>query len=471
VLSVSSVAKNKKLLLLDDTIAAISTPPGRGGIGVVRLSGPQSAEILSNLAPRVDLNAVQRAQHVELQKIESNEFLDEAVVIYFKAPRSYTGQDVVEISCHGSPFVLSSLLRSCFKLGARAATPGEFTLRAFVNGRIDLTQAEAVRDLIDAQTEYQARLASRQLRGELSRYLQPVKDDLLDIIVHLESAVEFVEENLDIESIKSLGARIALLVERLDRLAKSYGLGRIVHDGLRLAIVGRPNVGKSSFFNALLQQDRAIVTDIPGTTRDSLAEMASIGGIPVRLVDTAGIRQANDIVEQLGIERSYAAMADADLILHVVDGSTPLTEEDLRLLADCQSSPVPFVIIANKIDLGLHPEISELAAKLGRENLFTVSARTYEGIETLQTGLVSRYLGNRTDARDDTLILDARHFSLVNESIQELNSGLERLREGFSEEVALYHIHRALKLLGEITGETTIEDVLGRIFSTFCIGK
>jgi tRNA modification GTPase len=459
------------LLFLDDTIAAISTPAGRGGIGVVRLSGSRAGEILQKLAPSADLKAVQRAQLVQLQNIESSEFLDEAVAVFFKAPKSYTGQDVVEISCHGSPFILSNLLRMCFKLGARAATPGEFTLRAFVGGRIDLTQAEAVRDLIDAQTEYQAKLASRQLKGELSRYLQPVKEELLDIIVHLESAVEFVEENLDTESIDALGERIARLVERLGRLAKSYGVGRIVRDGLKLAIVGRPNVGKSSIFNVLLQQDRAIVTDIPGTTRDSLTETASIGGIPIRLVDTAGIRQAGDLVERLGIERSYQAMADADLVLHIVDSSAGLNDEDLRLLDDCQSNPAPFVVVLNKIDLGIKVDRAELAARLGEERLFAVSAKTYEGIEGLQAGLVSRFLDRGSDARDDTLILDARHFSLVEESVQELNNSLGRLREGFSEEVALYHLHNTLKLLGEITGETTIEDVLGRIFATFCIGK
>jgi tRNA modification GTPase len=459
------------LLFFDDTIAAISTPAGRGGIGVVRLSGSLATEILLKLSPDFDLSSVQRSQLVQLYNSESGEFLDEAVAVFFKAPKSYTGQDVVEISCHGSPFILSRLLHLCFKLGARSATPGEFTLRAFVNARIDLTQAEAVRDLIDAQTEYQAKLASRQLKGELSRYLQPIKEELLNIIIHLESAVEFVEENLDTQSIDALSNRLSLLVERLNRLAGSYSVGRIVREGLKLAIVGRPNVGKSSLFNALLQQDRAIVTDIPGTTRDSLTEMASLGGIPIKLVDTAGIRQAGDIVEQLGIERSYAAMAEADLVLDVIDGSTPLNDEDMKLMDDCKTNPAPFVIVINKMDLGVCPEVAELRARFEKTQVFSLSARTYEGIEDLQNGLVSRFLGEGTDGRQDTLILDARHFSLIEDSIQELNGGLDRLREGFSEEVALYHLHNALKHLGEITGETTIEDVLGRIFATFCIGK
>ncbi|MEW6730305.1 MAG: tRNA uridine-5-carboxymethylaminomethyl(34) synthesis GTPase MnmE [Acidobacteriota bacterium] len=457
------------MLVFDDTIAAISTPPGRGGIGVVRLSGTAARTILRQLSPTVDVEAIQRAQVVELQDDEGN-FLDEAVVVYFQAPKSYTGQDVVEISCHGSPFVLGRLLRLCFKLGARAATPGEFTLRAFAAGRIDLTQAEAVRDLIDAQTEYQAKLASRQLKGELSRFLQPVKDELLDIIVHLESTVEFVEENLDTESIDALAVRLGQLIEGLTRLAKSYQYGRIIREGLKLAIIGRPNVGKSSLFNVLLQEERAIVTDIPGTTRDSLSEQASLGGIPIRLIDTAGIRVASDIVEQLGIARSYAAMADADLILQVIDGSQYLTEEDWQLLSECRQSHTPFAIIVNKIDLGLQLNIKELADQFGQDNIFPISAKTCQGIDQLQTGLTAMFLG-REDSRNDTLILDARHFSLISESIEELNSSLNRLREGFSEEVALYHLHSALKKLGEITGETTIEDILGRIFATFCIGK
>ncbi len=462
------------MLLFDDTIAAISTPPGRGGIGVIRLSGSQSTKILTKLAPKADLTAIQKAQLVEIYD-PSSSFLDQAIAVYFQNPKSYTGQDVVEISCHGSPFILSRLLGLCLKLGARAATPGEFTMRAFVSGRIDLTQAEAVRDLIDAQTDYQSRLASRQLKGELSNYLQPIKAELLEIIVHLESAVEFVEENLNTSSIETLAKHIAGLVKKLKRLADSYQFGRIVRSGVKLAIVGRPNVGKSSFFNVLLQKDRAIVTDIPGTTRDSLVEQASLNGIPVHLIDTAGIRQTSDIIEKIGIERSYTAMIDADLVLQLIDGSTDLTYEDKNLLTKCFDNPVPFALIINKADLELKVTPEDLIKlnpnKITEKNIFTVSAKTYQGFDELQKNLVSSFFQKDFSSQEDTLILDARHFSLISNTIEELHEGVERFREGYSEEVALCHLHLALKKLGEITGETTIEDILGQIFATFCVGK
>lgn len=459
------------MILFDDTIAAIATPSGHGGIGVIRLSGASVPDILVKLAKQIDLKAIQRAQLVQLQDPATKDFLDEAIAVYFQNPKSYTGQDVAEISCHGSPFILSRVLQTCFQLGARPAMPGEFTMRAFINGRIDLTQAEAVRDLIHAQTEYQARQARRQLQGELSRYLQPLKVDLLQIIVHLESAVEFVEENLDTASIQVLGQRIAHLVSQLSRLAHSYQFGRVVREGIKLAIVGRPNVGKSSLFNALLQQDRAIVTDIPGTTRDSLREQASLGGIPVHLIDTAGIHAATNIVEKMGIERSYSAMADADLIIQVVDGAHELTSEDLSLLDYCRNNPVPFALIINKADLPLKINPSELVAELATIPIFVVSAQTHQGLEELQHRLIGHFFSHDIDSPTDLLITDARHFTLITETCTQLQEAVARMREGFSEEVALCHLHLALKNLGEITGETTIEDILGEIFATFCIGK
>ncbi|MBK7992680.1 MAG: tRNA uridine-5-carboxymethylaminomethyl(34) synthesis GTPase MnmE [Blastocatellia bacterium] len=462
------------MFFFDDTIAAISTPSGRGGIGVIRISGTNSAKILSQLAPKADLSAIQKAQLVEIQDSKSV-FIDQAIAIYFQAPKSYTGQDVVEISCHGSPFILSRLLQLCFSLGARAASPGEFTMRAFLSGRMDLTQAEAVRDLIDSQTEYQARLAARQLKGELSNYLQPVKSELLEIIVHLESAVEFVEENLNTDSIASLTTRLNTLVAKLHRLAKSYQFGRVVRSGVNLAIVGRPNVGKSSLFNVLLQKDRAIVTDVPGTTRDSLIEQVSLGGIPIYLIDTAGIRKTTDVVEKMGIERSYSAMIDADLVLQVVDGSTELNQDDKELLFNCSNNPVPFAVIINKSDLGekISPQqIIELVGnKISEEKIFSVSAKTCQGIDNLQRDLVNKFFHHDILNQEDTLILDARHFALLSNTISQLSDAINRFNEGFSEEVALCHLHLALNKLGEITGETTIEDILGQIFATFCVGK
>lgn len=443
---------------VDDTIAAISTPAGRGGIGVIRLSGSLSHKIACQLAPKCNPSRTRLAQFCSLQDPETSALIDQSIITFFKAPGSFTGQDAVELSCHGSPFVLSRVLQYCFTLGARPARPGEFTLRAFLNGKIDLTQAEAIRDLINAQSEYQARLAVRQMKGELSLYLQPLKEHLLEVIVHLESSVEFVDEALDTHSIDAIEAKLSEIREQLQRLSDSYRLGRLVREGLKLAIVGRPNVGKSSLFNALLQRDRAIVTDIPGTTRDSLIEASSIKGIPVHLIDTAGIRKSEDIVERLGIERSFSAIAEADLVLVVFDGTQPLSEEDLDILRHCHSTP--HLIVLNKCDLGILER---------RDCAFIVSARTGEGIDKLQDGILSYLSG--TESRNDTLVLDSRHHSLISLALSEIRAATLRLREGFSEEVALFHLHNALRHLGEITGETTVEDLLGQIFSTFCVGK
>lgn len=448
---------------LDDTIAAISTPAGRGGIGVIRLSGLLSHNIAYRLAPKCNPSKTRYAQFHSLYDPVTSVLIDQAVITFFKAPASFTGQDSVELSCHGSPFVLSRVLQHCFTLGARPALPGEFTLRAFLNGKIDLTQAEGIRDLIDAQSDYQARLAVRQMQGELSRYLQPLKENLLEVIVHLESSVEFVDEALNTHSIDEIELKLSGIRQQLQRLSDSYRLGRLIREGFKLAIVGRPNVGKSSLFNALLQRDRAIVTDIPGTTRDSLIEVSSIKGIPVHLVDTAGIRKSEDLVERLGIERSFAAIAEADLVLTVLDATLPLSEEDLAILEHCNSTS--HLIVVNKCDLGILID----TAKLG--STFTVSARTGEGIDRLQDGILSYLSGTASESRNDTLVLDSRHHSLIHSALSEMSEAILRLREGFSEEVALLHLHNSLRHLGEITGETTVEDLLGRIFSTFCIGK
>src|SRR5215467_14663979 len=335
-----------------DTIVAISTPPGRGAIGIIRLSGPasfQMARTLFHPATGTSLDSPNRAYVGLLTAPGEPESVDKAIATLFKAPHSYTGEDIVEMSCHGSPIVMRRVLELCVALGARLAEPGEFTLRAFLNRRMDLAQAQAVRDLIDARTSYQARLATRQLGGALSNLLEPLKQSLIEVIVHLESSIEFVEDDISPAGIRDLASKLQRLIDELSRIAASFSFGRYVKEGFDLAIVGRPNVGKSSVFNRLVGFERAIVTEVPGTTRDALYESSSIQGVPVRLIDTAGIRETSDRVETIGITRTRTAIADADMTLVVLDGSEPLSAQDVKLLD--QIGLQGRIILLNKSDL------------------------------------------------------------------------------------------------------------------------
>lgn len=448
----------------DDTIAAIATPPGRGGIGVVRVSGPRALEIANAIFQSRSRAPVRwnRAQFGHLFDPATGEQVDEIVFTFFKAPRSYTGEDVVELSCHGSPVILRRALDAIIARGARIAEPGEFTFRAFFNRRIDLAQAQAVGDLINAQTQYQARVASRQLEGALSQRLAPTKQSLIDIIVHLESSVEFVEDDISTEAISGLLKKLNEAIADLTEIAASFSFGRFVREGFDLAIVGRPNVGKSSVFNRLTGSDRAIVTPLPGTTRDALYESASIAGVPVRLIDTAGIRETSDVIETIGIQRSRAAIADADIALLVLDASEPLTTDDRRLL---EQVPVERRILAlNKIDLERRIETSVGDA-------IHLSALTGSGFDQLTAAMLERLSGDAASERDDTMITDARQHTATRRAIEQLEGARDLIVQGEFEEIILLRLRGALSSLGEVTGETLTEDILNEIFSTFCIGK
>ena len=461
----------------DDTIAAISTPPGRGGIGVVRLSGPDSLKIATSFfrsESAAEPGIPNRAQFGRVIDPPAAELVDEVILTYFKAPHSYTGEDVVEISCHGSPIILARVLQMAIETGARVAEPGEFTFRAFFNKRIDLAQAQAVRDVINAQTQYQARVATKQLEGELSSRITPLKDSLVEVIVHLESSVEFVEEDISPEAASTLLAKLGGVIDALTAIANSFTFGRYVKEGFDLAIVGRPNVGKSSVFNRLIGSDRAIVTELPGTTRDALYESTSISGVPVRLIDTAGIRETTDLVESIGITRSRSAIADADISLLVLDASCPLRKEDFELL---DSVPEASRIIAlNKTDLPnlldeqLYAETGVHLAEL-HDNVVSISALTGTGFEELTAKIFERLSGDAATERDDIMLTDARQHAAIRKAIELLRDAREMMTQSELEEIILLRLHAALVALGEITGETLTEDILGQIFSTFCIGK
>ncbi|MFN0083745.1 MAG: tRNA uridine-5-carboxymethylaminomethyl(34) synthesis GTPase MnmE [Blastocatellia bacterium] len=451
------------------TIAAIATPPGAGGIGIIRLSGPDALSLALRLL-RDSAGTTLAPNHSVLHLIvnrETDEVIDETIVTYYKGPHSFTGEDVVEISCHGSPVVLAEVLRLLIGAGATPAQAGEFSLRAFFNQRIDLSQAEAINDLIHARTRYQARIAARQVRGEISRLLQPIKEGLIELIVHFESTIEFVEDDLDPLNLRLYLARMDEYAERLESLASSYRLGRMIRTGVRLALIGLPNVGKSSIFNALLGFDRAIVTHLPGTTRDTLSEGLSIEGIPMTLVDTAGIRETEDLVERIGVERTKSAIADADMIVAVVDSQSSLPDEEKTLFGEF---PIDLYVI-NKCDLPGAMTAELLRPVAAGTSVARVSALTGDGIAELRDAIHRHLVAGARTGIEDAIITNERHYAALEEALASLKHAREDLAAGFTEEIALTHLHRALRSLGIVTGETLITDILNQIFSTFCIGK
>ncbi|MCI0661846.1 MAG: tRNA uridine-5-carboxymethylaminomethyl(34) synthesis GTPase MnmE [Acidobacteria bacterium] len=451
------------------TIAAIATPQGYGGIGVVRISGDQSADFARRLLRTGDqaVFAPNQASFHHLINPETGVIIDEVIVTFFRAPHSFTGEDVIEISCHGSPLVLSEILRLLTSSGAELAQPGEFSLRAFLNQRIDLTQAEAINDLIHAQTAHQARIAARQLRGELSKQLQPIKESLIELIVHFESSVEFVEDDLDPLNTSLFLSRIDQFIEKLSKLALTYRVGKLIRSGIKLALIGRPNVGKSSLFNALLGRDRAIVTHLPGTTRDTLNESFVINGIPVDLIDTAGIRETQDIVEQIGVERTKTVVSEADLIIAVVESNSTLPSEEIELF---NQFPIGLYVI-NKCDLGGGLSEEAISRLSGEAPVIKASAITGEGIDDLKQAIHQRIVVESQTNIEDAIITNERHYSALEHALAALRHAKQDLTLGFTEEVALANLHQALRSLGVITGETLITDIINQIFSTFCIGK
>jgi tRNA modification GTPase len=467
---------------LDDTIVAVATPQGRGGIGVVRVAGPRARQLTSpmlrlkhDLEPGLAVFGElieSGGDDAELRSVGQPRAaavptrIDEVVVTYFRKPHSYTTDDIVEIAAHGSPVVLRHIVELCVAAGARLAEPGEFTMRAFLNGRIDLTQAEAVRDLIDSQTLYQAKVAAQQLEGALSKRLQPVKQKLVELIAVLEAGIDFAEDDVSILPDSVILERIAAVRQPLEALAATFAYGNIVHQGLMLAIIGRPNVGKSSLFNRLVERERAIVTATPGTTRDLISETVALGGIPLQLVDTAGIRQALDEAESIGIRKSIEALADADLVLVVFDASQNVAKEDNELLRQVQGRPA--IVVGNKCDL---ESSSQWSVTSGQFASVQVSALTGQGIGELRTEIL-RHIGGETGAQAESgFLTNVRHQGLVQESLTALQAASNAVTGRIPHEMLLLDLYNALRPLDAITGATTTDDILNLIFSKFCIGK
>jgi tRNA modification GTPase len=472
---------------LDDTIVAIATAPGRGGVGVVRLAGPEARAIAApmlRLKYELEPGRAIFGELIEPRAADTSpgetgtdiaartgvsalpgQRIDEIVVTYFAKPHSYTTDDIIEISAHGSPVVLRHIVELALARGARLAEPGEFTMRAFLNGRIDLTQAEAVRDLIESQTLFQAKVAAQQLEGALSKRLKPIKQKLVELIALLEAGIDFAEDDVSIAADATILEHLAEIDAPLSKLADTFAYGRIVHQGLTLAIVGRPNVGKSSLFNRLVERDRAIVTATPGTTRDLVSETVAIGGIPVQLVDTAGIRRALDEAESIGIRKSMEALAEADLVLVVLDASQPAAAEDRELLTQVAERPV--IVVENKGDV-ISSEFSVPGSQLP---CVRTSALTGEGIQELRAGILHHLAGDRAPQAESGFLTNIRHQRLVLDSLSALAAAKTAVANNIPHEMLLLDLYNALRPLDEMTGETTNDDILNLIFSTFCIGK
>ncbi len=458
--------------LPDDTIAAISTPIGQGGIGIVRLSGPEAVAIAGKIFAPAGKRKLSSARsftvlYGRVVDPAGRQEIDEALVTLMRGPRSYTREDVVEINCHGGMVAVRRVLDTALSAGARLAEPGEFTKRAFLNGRISLAQAEAVMDLISARTEESMRIAGEQLRGRLSGELGRLRESLVGLCANVEAHIDFPEEEIEPETIAEIAVRIAAVKADLERLSKTFDEARFFREGLSVAIVGRPNVGKSSLLNALLKRDRAIVTEVPGTTRDTIEEYLNIEGLPVRIVDTAGIRHTDEAVEREGIRRSLDALDAADYAVVVLDGSEPLREEDLELLKRVRERTA--VIAINKSDL--KQRISREEPVFQGKDLIGISAARGEGIEELKSVLLQANLRDWKEEREGPVVTNIRHKQALDKSAAALGRAAGVLASAGHLELLAIELREAADSLGEITGAITTDEILNRIFADFCIGK
>jgi len=458
-----------------DTIVAIATPPGRGGIGIIRLAGPDAVRIASSLVGR---GTPFEPRHATLARVVdgavdrapgARRAIDQVVVTWFAAPHSYTGDDVVEISGHGSPLLLQHLVDLATRSGARLAEPGEFTLRAYLNGRIDLIQAEAVADLVAAVTPLQARAAMDQIEGTLTSAIGAVDATLFDLAARLEASLDFPDEGFHFITRDDAAADLSRVAASLERLARDGRRGRVIREGRLVVIAGPPNAGKSSLFNALLGAERAIVTEIPGTTRDVLTDRVDIGGIPVTLADTAGLREAVDLVEAEGVARARHAREVAALTLIVLDASSSLGDDGRRVLNEIQSARM---VVANKIDRPRVWNVENLAREIAPVDVLEVSALTHDGLDRLRD-VIARHLGagDDTERRDPPAISNVRHLRLVDAAFDAVERARQSLASGATEELVLAELTSARESLEELTGRRTPDDVLRHIFATFCVGK
>ena len=456
----------------EETISAVITALGEGAVGIVRISGENAlavGEKMFRAASGKKLAEYAPNTLVYGHVYEEDSLIDEVLAVYMKAPRSYTAEDVVEIQCHGGVQSLKKILELSYKEGARPAEPGEFTKRAFLNGRIDLTQAEAVMDIIKSRSEASLKLAVRQQNGQLAKALRSLRTDLVDIIVNLEAVIDYPEEDIEDVTFGKVQESISTSCEKIENLLAHAHTGKILREGLRTAIVGRPNVGKSSLLNALLKEDRAIVSEYAGTTRDVIEEQLLLDGVPLVLADTAGIRQTDDFVEAIGVERSKQHLQDAELVICVVDGSVPLTPEDEDILEAAQAKP--FVIIVNKSDKDINDNFLALQKRFGKEQVMALSAKTTQGIDEFTAWLKNFVYGSEGALSDGVYVQNARHEQLLREALGFLEDAGNAAENMLPYDCIVIDVRNAIDLLGEITGDTVQDEIINQIFSRFCIGK
>ncbi len=461
-------------MFLDDTIAAIATAPGIGGIGIIRVSGPEACDVVNRIfhsKQSIPLGERQtRTIHYgHIVHPKTGKTLDEVIVVLMKGPHSYTAEDVVEIQCHGGFVSVREILKVLLSEGVRQAEEGEFTKRAFLNGRIDLTQAEAIIDIIDAKTEQSLEVAVNQLDGTLSKYIRSLRDELIAMIAHLEVTIDYPEEDIEEVSAQEVRTGLEPILEKMDNLLATAQRGKLLRDGVMVSIIGRPNAGKSSLMNALLREDRAIVTNIPGTTRDSIEEFLTIQGIPVRLIDTAGIRETEDIVESMGVEKARQYLDKADVVVLVIDGSKPLEPEEQELLQLITNRPS--IIFLNKADQTQYVSKEEVAALGTFTEIVTISAAQGEGMDEMAKVITSLVQGGSVQASHEAMLSNVRHITLMEQAKVNLDQSILAIDSGMPIDLIVTDIRAAWELLGDITGESLRESMVDELFKRFCLGK
>ena len=457
---------------MEDTIAAVATAYGEGGIGIIRISGEEALPILQEIFEfhgDTDTFTSRRMTYGKIIDKEKNKIIDEVLAVYMKGPKTYTAEDVVEINCHGSMVSLRKTLSLVLRKGARLAEPGEFTKRAFLNGRLDLSQAEAVIDMIRAKTDKSFDVAVSQLEGRLSLKVEEIRQKLLDLLVDITVNIDYPDEDIEEMTYEKLEESIIETQDMIEKLLETSSTGRMIREGIKIAIVGKPNVGKSSLMNGLLKETRAIVTDIPGTTRDTIEEVLSIRNIPVYLVDTAGIRETSDKVEKMGIEKSKEAFNQADFILFLLDGSRPLEEEDLQIMEFLKERKS--LVLINKRDLGEAISIEEISAKLPASQVIEASLLKGQGITEIEDAVEDLVYGGEIVQKESMMVNNVRHIELLQQAVKSLTDALHMSERREALDFIEVDVKNAYERLGEIIGETVSDDIINEVFSRFCLGK